>query len=122
MKYMVIVKINGKSFLTSIDAETAGGAEYAIEKMGFVYKTNYIFEKIQAFGMDEIGTEHFGYLASISKTVSLEELVARIDAANQINRNQKKIDEVDTMIEKLKAEREALVKECVAATMRIEGR
>ena len=122
MKYMVIVKINGKSFLTNVDAETAGGAEYKIEKLGYIYKFNKIFDKIQAFGIDEISTEYFGYLAGLSTTVSFEELVERINAANKINANKKQIDEIDAMIENLKAKREALEKECFAASDRIEGR
>lgn len=122
MKYMVIVKINGKSFLTNVDAETAGGAEHKIERLGFVYKTNKVFDKIQAFSLDEIGTEYFGYLAALSQLVSFEELARRINAANKINMNQKEIDELDVLIESLKEQREALAKECFTYTEQIEGR
>lgn len=111
-RYMVIVRIGGNSYMTKVQAESLCSAEHQILDMGICGRHEYGVNGAQAFGADEMKTDHFVYTALGAEPISMDEIETIISERNARIKAQ---DEAEDRIREIEKQMKKLAEELEAA-------
>lgn len=73
-KYIVITRVAGKYYMTSVEAESLLSAEYIILGKSYIGRHTYGVESCMAFDSDTVKTDTYVGYALNSDTVSIDQL------------------------------------------------
>ena len=112
MTYIVMAKVNGIDYLTSVTAETALGAEHKVLDLGICGRHTYGVTGCTAYDINDMKYDSFRYHAILSNPVSLEELTSIIEKHNAEIRER---DEAEERIRQIEQQMKALEDEMAKA-------
>lgn len=112
MTYIVMAKVNGIDYLTSVTAETTIGAEHKVLDLGICGKHTYGVTGCTAYDINDMKYDSFRYHAILSNPVSFEELTSIIEKYNAEIREK---DEAEARIEEIEKQMKALADEMAKA-------
>ena len=108
MTYMVIAKVNEIDYLTSVDSETAYGAEHKVLDLSICGKHTYGVTNCMAYDVEDMKYDTFRYNAITAKPVSFEALSEIIEERNAEIREK---DEAEERIRQIEQQMKYLTEE-----------
>lgn len=107
MKYMIIAKVDGRDYLTNVEANSMSAAEHIILDHGICGKHEYGVDAAQAFDAKAMKTDCFIACAMIAEPISMLDLFGVIERHNENIREKDAAEEIIRKNEKLLAEMKA---------------
>lgn len=109
MKFITICTVNGHKYLTTVTADTNGGAEHKILDRSFTIGCRSVVTNVQAFTPKETNTQAFVDMADKAEMIGFEELIEVIDSADEDAAKADVIAEIDKKIETARIEKERVI-------------